>query len=124
TNRFATSILNIPLKNSNNEARGVLQLLDARDLETRQIVPFDPNIQQMMESFSSLAAAALDAYIRESSLRQQIQQLRIEIDEAKRKQQVSEIVDTDFFQDLQAKAHTIRSRRAKRKSSEEESGSE
>jgi hypothetical protein len=69
----------------------------------------------MMESFSSLAAAALDAYIRESSLRQEIQQLRIEIDEAKRKQQVSEIVDTDFFQDLQSKALSIRSRRSKQK---------
>jgi hypothetical protein len=116
--------LNIPLKNGTNELRGVLQLLDAQDLETRQIIPFDPNIQQMMESFSSLAAAALDAYIRESSLRQEIQQLRIEIDEAKRKQQVSEIVDTDFFQDLQAKAHSIRSRRGKRKASEEESDPE
>ena len=93
-------------------------------MESRQIIPFDPNIQQMMESFSSLAAAALDAYIRESSLRQEIQQLRIEIDEAKRKQQVSEIVDTDFFQDLQAKAHSIRSRRGKRKASEEESDPE
>jgi CHASE3 domain sensor protein len=124
THRFATSILNIPLKNGTNEVRGVLQLLDAQDLETRQIIPFDPNIQQMMESFSSLAAAALDAYIRESSLRQEIQQLRIEIDEAKRKQQVSEIVDTDFFQDLQAKAHSIRSRRGKRKASEEESDPE
>jgi hypothetical protein len=42
----------------------------------------------------------------------QIQQLRIEIDEAKRQQQVSEIVDSDFFQDLQAKAKSMRSRRA------------
>lgn len=116
---FATSILNIPLKNGNNEVRGVLQLLDARDVETRQIIPFDANIQQMMESFSSLAAAALDAYIRESSLRQEIQQLRIEIDEAKRKQQVSEIVDTDFFQDLQSKALSIRSRRSKQQEKRE-----
>lgn len=42
----------------------------------------------------------------------QFQQLRIEIDEAKRQEQVSEIVDSDFFRDLQTKAHSIRSRRS------------
>jgi hypothetical protein len=67
-------------------------------------------LQQMMESFSSLAVAALEAYVREQSLRQEIQQLRIEIDEAKRQQQVSEIVDTDFFSELQAKAREMRRR--------------
>jgi hypothetical protein len=66
----------------------------------------------MMASYSSLAVAALEAYIREQSLKQEIQQLRIEIDEVKRQKQVSEIVDTDFFQDLQAKARAIRSRRS------------
>jgi hypothetical protein len=65
----------------------------------------------MMESFSSLAVAALEAYIRESSLRQEIQELRIEIDEVKRKKQVSEIVDTEMFQDLQSKARHMRDRR-------------
>jgi CHASE3 domain sensor protein len=105
-----TSILSIPLKNSVNEVLGVMQLIDARDIETNQVIPFDKNIQQMMESFSSLASAALEAYIRESSLRREIQQLRIEIDEVKRQQQVSEIVETDFFQDLQAKARHIRNR--------------
>jgi hypothetical protein len=64
-----------------------------------------------MESFSSLAVAALEAYVREQRLRQEIQQLRIEIDEAKRQQQVSEIVDTDFFQDLQTRARAMRDRR-------------
>jgi hypothetical protein len=64
----------------------------------------------MMESFSSLAVAALESYIREQALRQEIQQLRIEIDEARRQQQVSEIVDTDFFQDLRSKARDLRRR--------------
>jgi len=63
-----------------------------------------------MESYSSLAVAALEAYIREQRLRQQIQQLRIEIDEVQRQKQADEIVETDFFQDLQAKARAIRTR--------------
>jgi GAF domain-containing protein len=91
---------------------GVLELLDARDPEGARPIPFDHNLQQMMESFSSLAVAALEAYIREQSLRQEIRQLRIEIDEVKRQQQVSEIVESDFFQDLQARARAMRGRKS------------
>jgi methyl-accepting chemotaxis protein len=47
---------------------------------------------------------------REETLKQQVSELRIEIDQRKRQKQVREIVETDFFQDLQAKAKTIRSR--------------
>jgi CHASE3 domain sensor protein len=107
-----TSVLTIPLKNSANKVKGVMQLLNSQDPETRQVMPFDQNLQQQMESFSLLAVAALEAYIREQNLRQEIQQLRIEIDQAKRQEQVSEIVETDFFQDLRAKAREMR-RRAK-----------
>jgi CHASE3 domain sensor protein len=106
----ATSMLAIPLKNSENKVLGVLQLLDAQDPDAGHVIPFDQNLQQMMESFSALAAAALEAYIREQGLRQEIKQLRIEIDEVKRQQEVTEIIETDFFQDLQAKARTIRER--------------
>ena len=45
---------------------------------------------------------------REQKLKQQVAELQIMIDETKRQEQVSEIVDTDFFRDLQAKAQRIR----------------
>jgi len=106
----ADSFLAIPLKNSDDQVLGVLQLANARDPATGRVIPFDANLQQMMESYSSLAVAALEAYIREQGLRQQIQQLRIEIDEVKRQKQVDEIVETDFFQSLQAKARALRTR--------------
>jgi CHASE3 domain sensor protein len=102
------SVLAIPLVNNAGVVLGVLELLDAVDPEGGRPIPFDANLQQMMESFSSLAVAALEAYIREQSLRQEIRQLRIEIDEVKRQQEVSEIVETDFFQDLQARARAMR----------------
>jgi len=108
----SVSYLTLPLKNNLNQVLGVLQLINARDPESGQTIPFDQNLQQMMESFSSLAVAALEAYIREQALRQQIQQLRIEIDEAKRQKQVSEIVDTDFFQELRSKARAMRERKS------------
>ena len=104
------SLLAIPLKNAADQTIGVLQLLDALDAQSGRIVPFDANLQRMIESLSSLAVAALEAYIREQSLRQEIQQLRIEIDEVKRQQQVSAIVETDFFQNLRAKAQAMRNR--------------
>ncbi len=49
---------------------------------------------------------------REEKLKKEVAELRIEIDEVKRQKQVSEIVDTDFFQDLQAKARAMRERRS------------
>jgi len=50
-------------------------------------------------------------YQRELTLRRQVEELKIEIDEAKRTREVSEIVDTDFFRDLQDKATRMRARR-------------
>jgi CHASE3 domain sensor protein len=108
------SMLTIPLQGNDGEVKGVLQLLNAKEPGSNQVIPFDPNLQQMMESFSSLATAALEAYIREQSLRQEIQLLRIEIDEVKLQQQVQETVETDFFQELQSKARHIRQRRRQR----------
>jgi DNA-binding response OmpR family regulator len=114
TNYRTRSCLTIPLKNRLDQVLGVLQLINAQDPETDQVIPFDSNLQQMMESLSSLAVVALEAYIREQRLRQQIEQLRIEIDKVQRQEQVSEIVETDFFQDLKSKACSMRLRHAKR----------
>ncbi len=55
-------------------------------------------------------------YQREQSLRVEVAKLRIEIDDTKRMRQVNEIVDTDFFRDLQSKASDLRSRRTRQQS--------
>jgi two-component system cell cycle response regulator len=47
---------------------------------------------------------------REQSLRQQVQELQIEIDEAKKARQVAEITETEYFRDLCAKAQRLRQR--------------
>lgn len=58
---------------------------------------------------------------REQSLRDRVQQLEIMIDEGKRDEQVQQIVDSDFFQDLQDKAKAVRDRdkESKKKKGEE-----
>ena len=55
---------------------------------------------------------------RETKLKQQVAELQIMVDDSKRKQQVDEIVDTDFFRDLQQKAREVRSRRDQQRPSE------
>jgi CheY-like chemotaxis protein len=47
---------------------------------------------------------------REAQLKQQIQVLKIEIDEVQKNRQVSEITETDYFQTLQEKARALRQR--------------
>lgn len=47
---------------------------------------------------------------REQRLRQQVENLRIEIDQTRKAREVREITDTDFFRDLQGRAKAMRAR--------------
>ena len=51
---------------------------------------------------------AREVFERERRLKEQVQRLRIEIDEARAARQVAEITDTDFFRDLQAEGEQPR----------------
>lgn len=53
---------------------------------------------------------ALEVQAREQRLKQQIHELRIEIDEGKKARQVAEITETDYFHDLREKARTLRNK--------------
>jgi len=108
TGYTSVSFLTIPLRNADRKVLGVLQLINALSSRKKVIIPFDSNLQQLMESFSSLAAAALEGYIKEQGLRKEIQKLRIEIDAVKREKHVAEITETDYFKDLQKRAKTLR----------------
>jgi HD-GYP domain-containing protein (c-di-GMP phosphodiesterase class II) len=54
-----TSVLTVPLTNSQNDTIGVLQLLNAQD-EAGTIVAFSQEIQPLIEALASQAAVALD----------------------------------------------------------------
>jgi hypothetical protein len=62
----------------------------------------------LLYSFFERALAEIQR--REAQLKKQIQELRIEIDEAKRAQKVREITESDYFRELQAKARRMRER--------------
>ena len=65
----------------------------------------DDALGQLARVFQRMAREVVD---RERRLKAQVQQLRIEIDEACAARKVDEITDTDFFRNLQEKASTLR----------------
>lgn len=55
----STSFLTVPMKNHEEEIIGVLQLINAKDRSTGQVIPFSDEDQQLAESLASQAAIAL-----------------------------------------------------------------
>lgn len=77
---------------------------------------FDPvmlaDVADRVDTLGQLARVfqhmAREVYAREQQLRQQVYELRIEIDETRKARQVAEITETDYFASLQAKARQLR----------------
>ncbi len=69
----------------------------------RQLGRANRKLQQTIDELTASQA-------RERALRQEVQALKIEIDEAKRARQVAEITETDYFQHLREQAQRLRSR--------------
>lgn len=65
----------------------------------------DDALGQLARVFQRMAREVAE---RERRLKAEVQQLRIEIDEAKAARQVAEITETDYFRDLQEKAARLR----------------
>ena len=61
--------------------------------------------------YSLLERALAEMQKREAKLKQEIAELRIEIDQTKRARHVQEITATDYFRDLQTQADEMRERR-------------
>src|SRR5450830_83425 len=59
TGYHSQSFLTIPMKNHEEEVIGVLQLINAIDIDTQEIIPFSAANQSLVESLASQAAVAL-----------------------------------------------------------------
>jgi HAMP domain-containing protein len=92
------------------------KLVGAIELVSRTPGAFTADHLRVVETIAGQAAVSIqnaqDVQVREAQLKAQIQNLRIEIDEIKRSQQVEEIVDTDYFQRLSAQAKKLRADRS------------
>jgi len=65
----------------------------------------DDALGQLARTFSTMAT---EVRAREDRLRQQVQELRIEIDESRQAQKVAEITGSDYFRDLRGRAEELR----------------
>ena len=86
------------------------QALEQEDFEPQALAEASrsqDDIGQLVRVFLHMAEKVKD---REQKLKQQVMELHIEIDEAKKTRQVAEITQTDYFQQLQKKAQQLRSR--------------
>ena len=72
-----------------------------------QVAAREDELGQLARVFQQMAR---EVQAREQRLKQEVQQLRIEIDETRTARQVAEITETDYFRDLQRKANRLRSR--------------
>jgi CRP/FNR family transcriptional regulator len=93
-------------------------LIVDRSLMAQAIMVGTPeDVLEMLASFSEQIRATNEREFqdllakRTQELQREIQQLRIEIDQVKRQKQVKEIVDSDFFQNVQNQARVMRARR-------------
>jgi len=80
------------------------EVFDPDDLA--DVAARDDALGQLARVFQHMAR---EVYAREQRLKRQVQELRIELDEAKQAQKVAEITDTEYFQDLLSQADDIRS---------------
>ena len=89
----------------------------ADDLKSAGLVRIANRFDELGQLASTFRQMAGDVYARTLHLKQEVQELRIEIDEAQRQRHVAQVVESDFFQSLQARSQALRSQR---RSAEEE----
>jgi DNA-binding response OmpR family regulator len=94
--------------------RNVAVVTDAAGaVEAGTFIPEDlTGVSERRDALGQLARVfqrmAREVYAREQRLKQQVQQLTIELDEARQAHQVAEIAESDYFQQLQATAADLR----------------
>jgi CRP-like cAMP-binding protein len=112
--RFANAYIEETIVWSQHIASGNYDFVQQRVSETQStIVSTDLSYQARANAFlSSFFKMVEGVRKREEDLKQQVQQLIIEIDEVKRQRAVKELTESEFFENLQASARRMREERA------------
>lgn len=84
-----------------------------QDLESTSLLRITARSDELGQLAQVVQRMARDVYAHLQSLKQQVNKLRIEIDQAKRQAQVAQVVDSDFFQDLKSRAGEMRQQRSR-----------
>lgn len=80
---------------------------DLESMSLQSITKRPDELGKLAQVFRKMAA---EIYARTIKLKEQVQQLTIKIDEMRRKEQVAEVVDSEFFTDLQKRARELRNK--------------
>jgi CRP-like cAMP-binding protein len=112
--RFANAYIEETIIWSQHIASGDYDFVQKRVEETQYtIVGVNLSYQARANAFLSAFFKMVEGVRkREESLKQQVMQLTIEIDEVKRQKSVEELTETEFFENLQATARRLRKERA------------
>jgi GAF domain-containing protein len=103
------SILCVPIRDERTQIIGAVQCLNAQKGE------FSAEDDELLTALAAQAGIALRVAervaAREQHLKHQVQELRIEIDEAKKALQVADVTNSDYFKQLQQTAKRLRRER-------------
>jgi DNA-binding response OmpR family regulator len=84
--------------------------VEAGEFAAQTLVDVTKRVDELGQLARVFVRMAGEVAAREEQLKRQIQVLRIEIDQANKTRQVSEITDTEYFQELKTKAKALRSK--------------
>lgn len=87
---------------------GVAAGLEAGDAHLDELATVAARTDALGVLARRFMSMAREVQAREDRLREQVRELKIEIDEARQAKQVAEITDTDFFRDLRDRAANLR----------------
>ena len=108
------AMISVPVKLP-EKVLGVMNVSHAEPItytasELKLMVAIAAQLAPAIESALVYQRQIEEAKAREEKLKQQLSDLRIEVDEVKRARQVAEITETDYFQQLQKRAKHLRSK--------------
>lgn len=106
--RFSTKYIEKAIEWSQKTADGNYAFIEDAQI-LREAASDEDKAGQLLSSFFQMVRKVKE---REDALKQQLERLTIEIDEARRKQEFEEIVGTDFYANLKEQARKLRSQRS------------
>ena len=107
--RHNTSYIEQITEMSRRVARGDYSFLgEGQSVQSEEKTSDEDKLEQLMAEFYAMVQGVRE---REDELKEQLQKLALQIDEAKRKQDFEEITGTDFYASLKKQAQKLRAQR-------------
>lgn len=106
--RFSTTYIEKAINWSQKIAAGDYDFIENTQPTPRRTESDDDKAAQLLSAFFQMVRSVK---ARENDLKQQLERLTLEIDEARRKQEFEEMVSTDFYANLKEQAKRLRAQR-------------